>query len=93
MRRNRRDRSGNGAGSVSRLRFPNTLPALGPATYASRMKRINCVCGLVVEGDDDDELWENAQQHMRDDHPDLVGKVLRDDIVAQAEETGSTRSS
>jgi predicted small metal-binding protein len=48
---------------------------------------------LVVEGNDDDELWENAQQHMRDDHPDLVGKVLRDDIVAQAEETGSTRSS
>ena len=56
-------------------------------------ERINRVCGLVVEGDDDDELWENAQQHMRDDHPDLVGKVLRDDIVAQAEETGSTRSS
>ena len=57
------------------------------------MKRINCVCGLVVEGDDDDELWANAQQHMRDDHPDLVGKVSRDDIVAQAEETGSTQSS
>lgn len=63
-----------------------------PLGFAA-MKRINCVCGLVVEGDDDDELWENAQQHMRDDHPDLVGKVLRDDIVAQAEETGSRRSS
>jgi predicted small metal-binding protein len=50
------------------------------------VKRINCVCGLVVEGEDDDELWENAQQHMRADHPDLVGKVSRDDIVAQAEE-------
>ena len=50
------------------------------------MKRINCVCGVVVEGDDDDELWENAQQHTRADHPDLVGKVSRDDILAQAEE-------
>jgi hypothetical protein len=48
---------------------------------------------LVVEGEDDDELWENAQQHMSDDHPDLAGKVSRDDIVAQAEETGSTQSS
>jgi predicted small metal-binding protein len=57
------------------------------------MKRISCVCGLVVEGEDDDELWENAQQHMSADHPDLVGKVSRDDIVAQAEETGSTSSS
>lgn len=67
-------------------------PWAPPLGFAA-VKRINCVCGLVVEGDDDDELWENAQQHMRDDHPDLVGKVLRDDIVAQAEETGSTRSS
>jgi hypothetical protein len=50
------------------------------------VKRINCVCGSVVEGDDDDELWENAQQHLRADHPDLVGKVSREDILAQAEE-------
>jgi predicted small metal-binding protein len=57
------------------------------------VKRISCVCGLVVEGEDDDELWENAQQHMSADHPDLVGKVSRNDIVAQAEETGSTQSS
>ena len=51
------------------------------------MKRINCVCGLVVQGEDDDELWENAQQHISADHPDLVGKVSREDIVAQAELT------
>jgi predicted small metal-binding protein len=51
------------------------------------VKRINCVCGLVVDGDDDDELWENAQQHIGTDHPDLVGRVSRDDILAQAEET------
>jgi hypothetical protein len=51
------------------------------------VKRINCVCGVVVEGDDDDELWDNAQHHMCADHPDLVGKVSRDDILAQAEET------
>lgn len=51
------------------------------------MKRINCACGYVVEGDDDDELWQNAQTHMSADHPDLAGKVTRDDILAQAEET------
>jgi hypothetical protein len=50
------------------------------------MKRITCVCGTVVEGDDDDELWENAQVHLRNDHPDLDGKVSRADIVAQAEQ-------
>ncbi len=51
------------------------------------VKRINCVCGKVVEGKDDDELWEKAQVHLAADHPDLVGKVSREDILAQAEET------
>jgi hypothetical protein len=50
------------------------------------IKRINCVCGKVVEGKDDDELWEHAQAHLATDHPDLIGKVSREDIVAQAEE-------
>jgi hypothetical protein len=54
---------------------------------ARRSKRINCVCGKVVEGEDDDELWEKAQAHLAEDHPDLVGKVSREDILAQAEET------
>lgn len=49
-------------------------------------KRINCVCGKVVEGADDDELWAKAQAHLAEDHPDLVGKVSREDILAQAEE-------
>jgi hypothetical protein len=50
------------------------------------VKRINCVCGKVVEGKDDDELWAKAQAHLAADHPDLVGTVSRDDILAQAEE-------
>jgi hypothetical protein len=53
---------------------------------SKRGKRINCVCGKVVEGEDDDELWEKAQAHLADDHPDLIGKVSREDILAQAEE-------
>ena len=43
------------------------------------------MCGKV-SGQDDDELWEQAQEHLGDDHPDLVGKVSRADILAQAEE-------
>ena len=55
--------------------------------YDALVKQINCVCGKVVKGDDDDELWEKAQAHLRTDHPELVGKVSRKDILAQAEET------
>lgn len=50
------------------------------------VRRINCVCGKIVEGKDDDELWEKAQAHLAADHPALVGKVSREDILAQAEE-------
>jgi hypothetical protein len=54
--------------------------------YDAAVKRINCVCGKLVEGEDDDELWTEAQEHLLTDHPDLTGKVSRDDILAQAEE-------
>ncbi|HYY23163.1 MAG TPA: DUF1059 domain-containing protein [Thermoleophilaceae bacterium] len=50
------------------------------------MKQIPCVCGYLVEGEDDDELWRNAQEHMREDHPDLAGKVSLADLLAQAED-------
>ena len=54
------------------------------------VKQINCVCGYVVKGKNDDELWTNAQEHLRHDHPDLVGNVSREDILAQAEEASRT---
>jgi hypothetical protein len=57
------------------------------APKMAHVKQINCVCGKVVKGEDDDELWEKAQAHLRTDHPELVGKVSRKDILAQAEET------
>jgi predicted small metal-binding protein len=47
--------------------------------------RIVCTCGYVIQGDGDDELWANAQDHMGVLHPELVGNVTREDILAQAE--------
>jgi len=46
--------------------------------------RIVCMCGYVIH--DDDELWRNAQGHMGVLHPELVGNVTREDILAQAEQ-------
>src|SRR5829696_3225356 len=54
--------------------------------YDVGVKQIPCVCGYFVKGEDDDELWQNAQEHLREDHPDLAGKVSRADLLAQAEE-------
>ena len=47
--------------------------------------RIACTCGYVIQGGDNEELWANAQDHMGVLHPELVGNVSREDILAQAE--------
>ena len=47
--------------------------------------RIVCMCGYVIQGGDEEELWRNAQSHMSVLHPELVGSVTVEDILAQAE--------
>ena len=49
-------------------------------------KIINCECGRVVTGESDEELIASVEEHVQSDHPDLVGKLSRDDILAMAEE-------
>jgi predicted small metal-binding protein len=49
-------------------------------------KTINCECGQVVQARSDDELVEKVSQHVERDHPDLVGKLSREDILAMAQE-------
>lgn len=31
---------------------------------------LHCPCGEVVEGEDEDDLVERAQEHLREAHPD-----------------------
>jgi hypothetical protein len=49
-------------------------------------KIIRCEDGNVVRGETDDELFEAAMAHIRAAHPDLVGKVTREQLLAQAVE-------
>ena len=49
-------------------------------------KVINCECGYVVRGDTDDELLAGAHDHMREVHPDMVGKVTDEQLLSMAEE-------
>lgn len=50
-------------------------------------KVINCECGEVVRADNDDELVSKVEAHVREAHPELVGKLSRDDILGMAEES------
>lgn len=49
-------------------------------------KLINCECGRTVRGETDDGVVANAEQHIREAHPDLVGKMSRDDLLAMVRE-------
>ena len=42
--------------------------------------------GVVIRGADDGELVANVERHIAEAHPDLVGKVSREDILAAAKE-------
>jgi len=39
--------------------------------------------GFVMRGETDDELAPQVQRHIAEAHPDLVGKLSRDDILAE----------
>ena len=49
-------------------------------------KVINCECGLVVQAQSDEAHVEATMKHVEQDHPELVGKISRDDILNWAEE-------
>jgi hypothetical protein len=49
-------------------------------------KVVHCPCGTDVRGETDDELVANVEQHVQEDHPDMVGKMSREDILGQAQE-------
>ena len=39
--------------------------------------------GLVMRGANDDELVAHVERHIAEAHPDLVGKLSREDILAE----------
>ncbi len=49
-------------------------------------KQITCECGYVIRGESDDDVVGGAREHMRADHPDLLGKVSDDDLRGWIEE-------
>ena len=49
-------------------------------------KEINCPCGETVRGESDDELVTNAEAHIQEKHPDMVGTMSREQILDMAQE-------
>lgn len=49
-------------------------------------KVIRCQCGYLGHGETAEEAASTIEAHMRVDHPELVGQVTWDDLIAMAEE-------
>jgi predicted small metal-binding protein len=49
-------------------------------------KLINCQCGRKIRGESDDEVITQAEQHIAESHPDLVGQVTREQLFEWIEE-------
>ena len=47
---------------------------------------INCECGYVARAVGDEAVIDLIQEHMRTDHPDLVGTVSREDLAGWIQE-------
>jgi predicted small metal-binding protein len=48
-------------------------------------KVIRCECGYVARGESDDEVIDDIRAHMGQDHPDLLERVGRDDLLGWIE--------
>jgi predicted small metal-binding protein len=50
------------------------------------VKVVHCECGTDVQAETDDELVSRVEAHVKDQHPEMEGKVSRDQILAMAHE-------
>jgi predicted small metal-binding protein len=48
-------------------------------------RQVNCECGYVAQGGNDDEVVALVREHLQRDHPDLAGTESDDDIRAWIE--------
>ena len=50
-------------------------------------KIIHCECGYIARGDDSDAVVSELEAHMHENHPEMVGKYERDELLDMIEET------
>ena len=49
-------------------------------------KVVNCECGEIVRAEDDGAIVVAVNAHVERNHPEMAGKLSREDILGMAEE-------
>jgi predicted small metal-binding protein len=55
-----------------------------PHRKVSPMKVVHCPCGTDVKAETDDELVSNVEDHVKENHPEMVGTMSREQILEMA---------
>jgi len=54
--------------------------------WTEMAKIANCECGYVAHGETDDEVLADLESHIRQNHPEMVGKYDRTQLLDLVEE-------
>ncbi len=54
------------------------------STCGGTMKVVHCECGTDVEAESEDELVVKVEEHVAENHPEMVGKMSREQILDMA---------
>src|ERR671923_533321 len=81
--RPRARRSDRRAGCASRRARTQrqVIPKAEGGQFRSMVYLINCDCGYVSRGETEDELVDEVNQHIDEVHPEMAGKVSRDELL------------
>jgi predicted small metal-binding protein len=44
-------------------------------------KAINCACGETIRGETEDEVLDNAEEHVRTDHAEMADQFPRETLA------------
>jgi hypothetical protein len=67
---------------------------MGQAPRLNGNRRVaHCECGAVLVGDSEDGLYDAAQRHLAQHHPQLLGAMGLDVVAQMAEDVGGTDAS
>jgi len=49
-------------------------------------KVINCACGETIRGESEDEVLDNAEQHVREQHAEMADQFPREKLAGMVED-------
>jgi predicted small metal-binding protein len=62
-------------------------PTAAPSERRNQMaKLINCQCGRTIRGETEEDVIRQAEEHIRDSHPELIGNVTREQLSEWVED-------